>query len=420
MLDETANQVLTLAAVVGREFRLEILEELLDEPAEEIIDALERATAAGLVREVEGEVDRFVFAHALVRETLYERQSAARLVRVHHRIAVALEGEGANPAEVAHHYFESRHLDREGKAIDFAEQAGVAAAGALAYEEAVGHFRHALEALEARPDAEPGRITELLLGLGDAESRAGDPAARTTFARAAVQAQIAGSSDQLARVEAAELMRRSEGNDQLARAALGFAGRFGGAGPIDREAIGLMEEALEAFGDQESALVATLLARLANSLPPGPRTIELSGRALEMARARRRREGARARRWRAATRRCCTRSSRTSGCGSAPSSLALAQREGDREVEALAQHLRIRDLLEAGRFRGRARRPCGFARAGRRSRAACISTSPRSGTRCGPWRTRGWRTASGSGRSRSSSASARASAPPTSSGCRSG
>ena len=79
------------ASVVGREFRLEVLEALLDEPVERIISALEEADEAGLVREVADDADRFVFAHALVRETLYERQSASRRVRLHHRIAQALE-----------------------------------------------------------------------------------------------------------------------------------------------------------------------------------------------------------------------------------------------------------------------------------------------------------------------------------------
>ena len=64
-----------MASVVGREFRLELLEELLDEPVEPIIAALEEASAAGLVDEVADDADRFVFPQALVRDTLYERQS---------------------------------------------------------------------------------------------------------------------------------------------------------------------------------------------------------------------------------------------------------------------------------------------------------------------------------------------------------
>ena len=56
-----------------------------------IIAALEEASAAGLVDEVADDADRFVFPQALVRDTLYERQSGSRRVRLHHRIAQALE-----------------------------------------------------------------------------------------------------------------------------------------------------------------------------------------------------------------------------------------------------------------------------------------------------------------------------------------
>ena len=75
----------------GASSGLEVLETLLDEPVERIIAALEEADEAGLVREVADDADRFAFSHALVREALYERQSASRRVRLHYRIAQALE-----------------------------------------------------------------------------------------------------------------------------------------------------------------------------------------------------------------------------------------------------------------------------------------------------------------------------------------
>src|SRR4051812_6467732 len=172
-LGETAAQVLTPASVVGREFRLEVLEALIDEPVERIISALEEADDAGLVREVADDADRFVFAHALVRDTLYEAQSASRRVRLHHRIAQALEELGplATPAELAHHYVESRHLDREGKAVDYCEQAATAAMEALAYEEAKAHYAAALERLHNNPP----RRCAMLIGLGTAAARMSDP-----------------------------------------------------------------------------------------------------------------------------------------------------------------------------------------------------------------------------------------------------
>ena len=337
-LDDTANQVLTVASVVGREFRLEVLEALLDEPADRLISALEEAITAGLVREVEDDVDRFVFAHALVREALYEQQSASRRVRLHYRIGTALEEISprfaTNPAELAHHFFESRHLDREGKAIDYAQRAGEDAAAMLSFQQAAGHYRRALKALEAQRAPDAARRCALLLGLGNAEARSGQGGARETFARAAA------------------LARREAGPHELAEAALGFAGRHAEAGIVDRDGIALLEEALEALGDEQSALAVRVRASLADSLhfaAAEERTMALSGEALEMARAVGDPEAL-----------ITALQSRHAALlhvshlderlALDDEILALAGRISLRELESLGRHWRIYDLLEAGRM----------------------------------------------------------------------
>ncbi|MDA0178708.1 protein kinase [Solirubrobacter phytolaccae] len=330
-LDELTARVVTVASVVGREFRLEVLEALIDEPVERLISALEAAIGAGLIREVEDDVDRFVFAHALIREALYEEQSASRRVRAHYAIAQALELLAprfpAPPAELAHHYLESRHLDREGRAIDYAVAAAEQAAAMLSWEQAAGHYRRALEG-----DLPADRRCELLLALGSAEERSGHPSARDTFARAAM------------------LARRSVGPEALARAALGFAGRHAEAGIVDRDGIALLEEALEALGEGDSPLGVRVRARLADSLhfaDAPERTFALSLAALEMAR---RIEDPEAQ--------VAALQSRHAALLHVQylderlrldeEILALAERIGVRELEALGRHWRIYDLLEAG------------------------------------------------------------------------
>jgi tetratricopeptide (TPR) repeat protein len=335
-LSETANQVLTVAAVAGREVRLQVLEALIDEPPERIIVALEEAIAAGLVREVVEDVDRFAFSHALVRETLYEDQIAARRVRLHDRISRVLEELSASmrvpPAEIAHHCLESRHLDREGRAIDYSLAAARQASQALAYEEAVAHLRRALDALDAGGSPDAVRYCDVLLELGEVEARAGLPAARETFARAA----------RLARAEGL--------GEQLGRAALGFAGRHTETGVVDPQGIALLEEAVAKLAGRETPLEARLLARLAGSLrysASQERTLALSAAAVDLAR----------------------RLDATEALVTALESrhavllhieylpdrlrlgeelLALAERTGERELEALGRHWRIFDLLEAG------------------------------------------------------------------------
>ena len=169
-------------------------------------------------------------------------------MRLHHRIALALEDLGprlaATPAELAYHFVESRHLDREGKAVDYCEQAALAASDALAYEEAKGHYEAALERLHDNPP----RRCALLIGLGTAAARMGDPAAVAAFDEAAAIAQSEGLAE------------------ELGRAAVGRVGSYANAGAVDTEAIALLEAALAAQGSEETPLVAQILSRLANAL----------------------------------------------------------------------------------------------------------------------------------------------------------
>jgi tetratricopeptide (TPR) repeat protein len=338
-LAETTRDVLAVAAVIGTRFHLGVVDALLTEPIDRIIAALEEAGAAGLVREVDDEVDRFEFSHALVREALCEQQSASRRVRVHHRIGEALERVGVpatNPAELAHHFFASRHIDGGRKALRYSVQAGDAAAQALAHEEAMEHYRRALEALDMSAPEDEHQRCEVLLALADVELRQGDPAARSTFQAAA------------------ELARYHGHPEQLGRAALGVAGHYAEVGIIDREAIAVLEEALVRLGDDDAALRAQLMARLADALQfaeEPERTAALSHEALVLAREI------------ADTRTLVTAlESRHTALlhiehlderlRISEELLALAKDVGERELEAVGLHWRIYDLLEAADVAG--------------------------------------------------------------------
>ena len=119
------------------------------------------------------------------------------------------------------------------------------------------------------PADEPTR-GELLLALGEAQARGGYlPSAKETFAQAA---DVAG---------------RLGAPEQLARAALGYGGRFVWfRSGNDRRLVPLLEDALEALpGD--NPLRARLLARLAGALRDRPvpeRRAALCQEAVEIAR----------------------------------------------------------------------------------------------------------------------------------------
>ena len=179
------RDALTAAAVIGREFDAGPAQVVLGEPFDRVIEALEEAIAHGLIVEVEGQVDRFSFCHALVREAIYGRLSTSRRLRLHLRVGEALEGgagiEAPSAAEMAHHFFLARSLGGAERAVRYSMAAGDGAAAAAAYEEAVEHYRRALEALVGDESAR----CDVLLALGRAQWQAGEAEARTTYLQVA-------------------------------------------------------------------------------------------------------------------------------------------------------------------------------------------------------------------------------------------
>jgi eukaryotic-like serine/threonine-protein kinase len=275
-LSEDGTRVLATASILGREFRVDVLERLAEIDAERLLAILDEAMSARLVASVPGGLGRVRFAHGLIRETLYDDLSTPRRVLLHRRAAETLERIYAgNPephlAELTHHFFEAAPGGDVEKARMYARQAASRLLELLAFEEAARFYQVALQTLDLEP-VDPGTRCELLLGLGEAQARAGDEVAATkTFLEAAKIARSAGSPE------------------QLARAALGYAGRFvwmpRGA---DEDVVPLLDDALRELGSDESALRVRVLARLAGTLrdqPEPERRTELTAQALDIARA---------------------------------------------------------------------------------------------------------------------------------------
>ncbi|HEX2259487.1 MAG TPA: adenylate/guanylate cyclase domain-containing protein, partial [Actinomycetota bacterium] len=216
------------------------------------------------------------FAHALIRDTLYDELSTTKRLRLHRAAGEALEKLSHDEpdryvSEMAYHFFEAASLGEVEKAITYANRAGERAIRMLAYEEAAVQFDRALQALEVNDFGQEEQRIELLLSLGRAQISSGDTlAARKTFQRAVEQARKAG-------------LRK-----QLARAALGAGDVWTEAGSVNQDLIDLLEEAAKGIADQESTLRVRLLARLGEAYKfdeaTKHREIELSTQAVEMAR----------------------------------------------------------------------------------------------------------------------------------------
>lgn len=141
-----AQDVLRMAAVLGREFDFDVLLRAtgLDEDA--LIEALEAAERAQIIAEApraRGAGPGFVFAHALIPTTLREALSGPRRQRMQRQAAQAIEAVHPQDYEaLARHYAQAG--DDECARAYYA-QAGHRAFGLYANAEAERHFRAALE-----------------------------------------------------------------------------------------------------------------------------------------------------------------------------------------------------------------------------------------------------------------------------------
>ena len=92
-LSEECNRVLSVAAVIGREFRVDVLQGVAGVAEDELFTALEEAQGAAVVEERSpvGAVVTYRFSHALFRQTLYQEMIAPRRIRLHQQVARASE-----------------------------------------------------------------------------------------------------------------------------------------------------------------------------------------------------------------------------------------------------------------------------------------------------------------------------------------
>jgi len=341
-LSESTNETLRLAAVCGRHFHACVLERVGNRSAEQVAGGLQEAADARLVVPSRSDPDLHSFAHALVRETLLAEVPAPRLAAIHGEIGAALEQIHADRldrhlSELAHHHLAAAPGADSERAIGYARRAAAQARGRLAYEDAAGLLRRALEVLDLGPAPDPELRLGLTVELGEAETRAGRYRdARSTLEQGASIARELGRRDDLARI-ALDICVLSE------------------AGVVDEPLIELLEEALASCREGDSGLRAELLSGLAQQLywvDPAGRSIELGLEALEMAR----RVGDSR-----ALAAALVRRQFTGGIGRTETERRLregaelhdlAKRLGDLELELRAHVYRLRDRLELGDVRG--------------------------------------------------------------------
>jgi tetratricopeptide (TPR) repeat protein len=167
-LPQTTQNVLTVAAVIGRKFEFNTLWKACDLDEEALIEALENAQKVQLIQEVESDQsgrlperdEIFIFAHGLIATTLRESLSSMRRHRLHRQVAGAIESLRPDDyAALAYHYEKAQDPDQ---ACQYYIKAGSQAIAVYANQEAEKYFR-AAESLTS----DESRQMQLLTGIGE-------------------------------------------------------------------------------------------------------------------------------------------------------------------------------------------------------------------------------------------------------------
>ena len=185
-LSETARELLTLAAVAGRRFDVDLLLQITQRTETQFLHLLKELIATQLVVEESGE--HFAFRHALTRHAIYEQLLKRERKSLHRLLAETIEQVyhatlDAHLEDLADHFIRAEVW---AKAFPYAQRAGEKAQALYAPRAAAQHFTNALEAahkMEVPPPAHlylaRGQVYEM---LGELER------ARADYERASAEA----------------------------------------------------------------------------------------------------------------------------------------------------------------------------------------------------------------------------------------
>src|SRR5262249_917929 len=148
-VSEQTNEILRIAAILGKTFSFDELNAVAGNISEEILlDALDESVSAQLT--AAGDDDSFSFTHDKIREVLYEELNPIRRRRLHRNAAEGLEahcGPGGCAVErLAYHYIQAGKYDH---GLKYAKQAAQEAVRVFAFDEAIAAYTRALECAEA-------------------------------------------------------------------------------------------------------------------------------------------------------------------------------------------------------------------------------------------------------------------------------
>ena len=166
------NQVLSVASVIGREFRFEMLQKVAHVTEDFLYSAIEEARTTAVIEERTsiGVMVTYRFTHAFFRQTLYEEMIAPRRNSLHQQVAKALEKLFSDrlsdhAAELFEHFSHSTHPDDLTKAVQYGEMAAKRATAVFDYGEAVRLLEQTLQVQEILDPEDKKKRCDLLITL---------------------------------------------------------------------------------------------------------------------------------------------------------------------------------------------------------------------------------------------------------------
>ena len=198
-ISPTARELLAIASVVGSEFDFSAVQAVSGLKADEVLDALAEAEAAGLLQCGKA-LGHYGFSHLLIREALLHTLTGAYRARLHVRIGDALHtlrkcGVSVSFVEIAYHLVQGAAVGDGVRALEYIQHEAEGLCERGAFGEASHFYDIALSILKYQPSNNAGRSCDLLLALADCQCRSGDEAsARLSFQRAGELAREMGDT----------------------------------------------------------------------------------------------------------------------------------------------------------------------------------------------------------------------------------
>jgi len=187
-LSAQCNELLPMAAVIGRKFSLPVLNRMIPESEQlGLLETLEEAANRGVIEQRRNSVAEFEFCHVLTRDILYNELSLARKIRLHKKVADALvqlsDGDtDFSAGEIARHYYHAVQGGHSDDAVDYAIAAAEHSIKLSAYDEAREYFELVMDVFNLDESRYAKRKAEIYYRIAECIHAVGSPTRKSADA----------------------------------------------------------------------------------------------------------------------------------------------------------------------------------------------------------------------------------------------